>query len=54
MSTVPRLVRAGDPWATCRDGVITALVSGGSAVVVVCGDANQLARIAESERIAAA
>ncbi len=46
-----RLVRASEPWATCRDGVITALVSGGSAVVVVGGSADQLARIAESERI---
>ena len=46
-----RLVRASEPWATCRDGVITALVTGGSAVVVVGGNADQLARIAESERI---
>jgi uncharacterized protein (TIGR03089 family) len=48
---VRRLVRAGDPWATCRDGVVTALVTGGSAVVVVGGDSDQLARIAESERV---
>ena len=46
-----RLVRAGDPWATCRDSVVTALVTDGSAVVVVGGDADQLARIAESERV---
>jgi uncharacterized protein (TIGR03089 family) len=46
-----RLVRAGEPWATCRDGVITALVTGGSAVVVVGGTTDQLARIAESERV---
>jgi uncharacterized protein (TIGR03089 family) len=46
-----RLVRASEPWATCRDGVITALVSGGSAVTVVGGNADQLARIAESERV---
>ncbi len=46
-----RLVRAGDPWATCRDGIVTALVTGGSAVVVVGGDADQLARIAASERV---
>ena len=46
-----RLVRAGDPWCTVRDGVMTALVTGGSAVVVVGGDAAQLARIASSERI---
>jgi hypothetical protein len=31
--------------------VVTALVTGGSAVVVVGGDADQLARIAESERV---
>ncbi|HET8916356.1 MAG TPA: TIGR03089 family protein [Propionibacteriaceae bacterium] len=48
-----RLVRAGDPWATCRDGVVTALVTDGSAVVVVGGDADQFARIAESERVTA-
>ena len=46
-----RLVRAGDPWATCRDGVVTALVTGGSAVVVVGGDTDQYARIADSERV---
>jgi len=46
-----RLVRAGDPWATCRDGIVTALVTGGSAVVVVGEDADQLARIAASERL---
>jgi uncharacterized protein (TIGR03089 family) len=46
-----RLVRAGDPWATCREGVVRALVTGGSAVVIVGGDAYQSARIAESERV---
>ena len=46
-----RLVRAGDPWATCRDGIVTALVTGGSAVVVVGGDADQVTRIADSERV---
>jgi uncharacterized protein (TIGR03089 family) len=49
---VRRLVRAGDPWVTCREGVVRALVTGGSAVVIVGGDADQLARIAESERVA--
>jgi uncharacterized protein (TIGR03089 family) len=48
---VRRQIRAGDPWATCRDGVVTALVTGGSAVVVVGGDADQFVRIAESERV---
>ena len=47
-----RLVRAGDPWATCRDGIVTALVTGGSAVVAVGGDADQVTRIADSERVA--
>ncbi len=46
-----RLVRAGDPWPTCRDGIVTALVTGGSAVVVVGGDADQMTRIADSERV---
>jgi uncharacterized protein (TIGR03089 family) len=50
---VRRLVRAGDPWATCRDGIVTALVTGGSAVVVVGGDPDQMARIAVSERVTA-
>jgi uncharacterized protein (TIGR03089 family) len=45
-----RLVRAGQPWGTCRDGVVSALVTGGSAVVVVGDDTEQLARIADSER----
>ena len=46
-----RLVRSGDPWATCRDGVVTALVTGGSAVVVVGENGDQFARIADSERV---
>jgi uncharacterized protein (TIGR03089 family) len=49
---VRRLVRAGDPWATCRDGILTALVTGGSAVVVVGGGADQVTRIATSEHVA--
>ena len=48
-----RLVRVGEPWSTGHDGVITALVSGGSAVVVVGGNADQLARIASSEHVTA-
>jgi uncharacterized protein (TIGR03089 family) len=48
---VRRLVRVGDPWATCRDGIVTALVTGGSAVVVVGADSDRRARIAESERV---
>jgi uncharacterized protein (TIGR03089 family) len=49
---VRRLVRAGDPWPTCRDGILTALVTGGSAVVVVGGGADQVTRIAASEHVA--
>ena len=49
-----RLVRATDPWVTCRDGVVTALVTGGSAVVVVGGEPDQLTRIADTERVAGA
>ena len=49
--SVRRLVRAGDPWPTCRDGIVTALVTGGSAVVVVGGDADQVTRVADSERV---
>jgi uncharacterized protein (TIGR03089 family) len=46
-----RLVRAGAPWATCRDGIVTALVTGGSAVLVVGGDADRVTRIADSEHV---
>jgi uncharacterized protein (TIGR03089 family) len=49
---VRRLVRAGDPWATCRDGIVSALVTGGSAVVVVGGNDDQVTRVADSERVA--
>jgi uncharacterized protein (TIGR03089 family) len=47
-----RLVRSANPWPTCRDGIVTALVTGGSAVIVVDGNADQLAHIAQSERVA--
>jgi uncharacterized protein (TIGR03089 family) len=46
-----RLVRTGDPWATCRDGVVTALVTGGSVVIAVGGNVDQLSRIRQSERV---
>ena len=46
-----RLVQAADPWPTCRDGVVTALMTNGSAVLVVGGDADQLARIAHTEHV---
>jgi uncharacterized protein (TIGR03089 family) len=44
-----RLVQAAEPWPTCRDGVVTALMTNGSAVLVVGGEADQLARIADTE-----
>jgi len=48
---VRRLVRAADPWVTCRDGVVTALVTGGSVVIAVGGNVEQLSKIAQSERV---
>jgi uncharacterized protein (TIGR03089 family) len=47
-----RLVRPSSPWITARDGLITALVSGGSAVVVVGEDQEALGRIQTMERVA--
>jgi uncharacterized protein (TIGR03089 family) len=49
---VRRLVGAGDPWATSRDGIVAALVTGGSAVVVVGGDPDQVTQIAATEHVA--
>ena len=46
-----RLVQAGDPWATCRDGLVTALVTGGSVVIAIGGNVDQLSRIGHSERV---
>ncbi len=48
-----RLTQPSDPWSTCRDGILTALVSGGSLVHVVGGDEGQRARIAADERVGA-
>jgi uncharacterized protein (TIGR03089 family) len=50
--TARRLVAASEPWATCRAGIATALVTGGSAVIVVGGDAERVAQIANTERAA--
>ena len=44
-----RLVQPSDPWSTCRDGIVTALVSGGSVVIVIGDDLERLARIATDE-----
>lgn len=46
-----RLVQPSDPWTTARDGIVSALVSGGSVVQVVGGDDAQLARIVADERV---
>lgn len=46
-----RLVLPTSAWATCRDGLLSALVSGGSTVVVVGADHDQLGRIVTSERV---
>ena len=45
-----RLLVPGDPWATARDGIVAALIGGGSLVVVRGGDPDRLSRIALSER----
>jgi uncharacterized protein (TIGR03089 family) len=51
-ATVParRLVRPTQPWPTASTGIITALVSGGSVVVVVGDDEAAIARIRTTER----
>lgn len=46
-----RMVQAGDPWVTARDGVVAALASGGSVVIIVGDDPDRLATIAEDERV---
>lgn len=44
-----RLVRPTDAWTTCRDGLLTALITGGSTVVVVGEEEVEVARIAATE-----
>ena len=46
-----RLVSAGDAWPTARDGILTAVLTGGSVVSVVGGDPDRLARIRLDERV---
>lgn len=50
-STAPsrRLIVPTDPWSTARDGIIAALRSGGSVVVVVDGSARDQAKISAAE-----
>jgi uncharacterized protein (TIGR03089 family) len=47
-----RLLVPTDPWSTARDGIIAALRSGGSVVVVVGGSAGDQAKIATAEHAA--
>jgi uncharacterized protein (TIGR03089 family) len=46
-----RLVVASEPWRTVRDGLLAALLSDGSAVVVTGDDDDRLARIRTEERV---
>lgn len=47
-----RLIRPSTPWATVRDGLLAALVGGGSVVVVVGEDEAALERIRATENVA--
>ena len=44
------LIVPRDPWTTARDGIVAALVGGGSVVTVVGGTAEERARIGSTER----
>jgi uncharacterized protein (TIGR03089 family) len=46
-----RLVRPTQPWPAVAEGLLTPLNSGGSTVVVVGDDEDEIARIAASERV---
>lgn len=46
-----RLVRPSSPWPTVRDGLLAALVGGGSVVVVVGEDEQALQRIRVTENV---
>ena len=50
-STRRRLIRPSTPWATARDGIVAALIGGGSVVVAVGEDEAALERIRETENI---
>ncbi|HEY5785599.1 MAG TPA: TIGR03089 family protein [Microlunatus sp.] len=50
-TTLRRLVRPSTPWATARDGIVAALIGGGSVVVAVGDDESALERIRETENI---
>jgi uncharacterized protein (TIGR03089 family) len=44
-----RLTVPSDAWPTARDGLVAALIGGGSAVIVVGGSADDLERIGAAE-----
>ncbi len=46
-----RLVTVTDPWSTVRAGLLTPIISDGSAVLVVGHDPERMAEIAASERV---
>ena len=50
-STQRRLLRPSTPWATARDGIVAALIGGGSVVAVVGDDESALERIRKTENI---
>ncbi|HEY5981451.1 MAG TPA: TIGR03089 family protein [Microlunatus sp.] len=50
-STGRRLVRPSTPWATARDGIVAALIGGGSVVTVVGDDESALERIRDTEKV---
>ncbi|HYI55647.1 MAG TPA: TIGR03089 family protein [Microlunatus sp.] len=50
-STQRRLVRPSTPWPTARDGIVAALIGGGSVVVAVGEDEAALARVRDTENI---
>jgi hypothetical protein len=50
-STGRLLLRPTTPWATARDGVVAALIGGGSVVVAVGDDEAALDRIRATENI---
>ena len=48
-----RLIRPTTSWPTVRDGVLAALIGGGSVVVVVGDDETALDRIRSTENVQA-
>ena len=48
-----RLLRPTTPWVTARDGILAAVIGGGSVVTVVGDDEVALTRIRETENLTA-